>query len=194
MRFTAFFSAVRARVAFALTMIFMVGAGVSAPTLADTSASELHVAPPGDLKLENSSVLKNCRLGYRTFGKLNADKSNVVLFPTWLTGTSKDLVSMIGAKGIIDSGQYFVVRVDALGNSVSSLPSNSISQPRLRFPRFSIGDMVNAQYRLLNQTLQILHVKAVLGVSMGGVQVFQWIVSYPDFKDKDKAIAIVGTY
>jgi hypothetical protein len=45
----------------------------------------------GDFRLESDQVIRNCRLGYRTAGVLNKEKSNVILFPTWLAGTSKDL-------------------------------------------------------------------------------------------------------
>src|SRR5947209_8395270 len=79
----------------------------------------------GDFKLESGATIRNCRLGYRTFGKLNAAKSNAVIFPTWFTGTSEELVEQVGPKGIIDASRYFVVTIDALGDGVSSSPSNS---------------------------------------------------------------------
>ncbi|MBV9299706.1 MAG: alpha/beta fold hydrolase, partial [Verrucomicrobia bacterium] len=81
--------------------------------------------------------------------------------------------------------------VDALGNGVSSSPSNSAVQPRMEFPVFTIGDMVNSQYRLLTENLGIKHIHAVMGISMGGMQTFQWIVSHPEFMDK--AVSIVGS-
>jgi homoserine O-acetyltransferase len=86
---------------------------------------------------------------------------------------------------------YFVVAIDALSNGVSSSPSNSRIQPRMRFPKFTLRDTVHSQHRLLTQVLKINRAKAIMGISMGGMQVFQWLVTYPGFMEK--AIPIVGT-
>jgi len=154
---------------------------------------ELRLADLGDFRLESGQVIKDCRLGYRTFGTLNRERSNAILFPTWFSGTSKDLVDLgfIGPSRLADTSRYFVVAVDALGDGVSSSPSNSKKQPGRAFPEFTVRDMVKAQHQLLTTYLGLGRLHAVIGISMGGMQAFQWVLSWPGFAQK--AVSIVGT-
>jgi homoserine O-acetyltransferase len=137
----------------------------------------------GECRLQSGAVLHDFRIGYRTLGKLNADRTNAVLWPTWLGGKSEDLLQFIGPGNVVDSSKYYVVLVDAIGDGISTSPSNSASQPRMKFPNFTIRDMVESEHRLATEVLRLTHLHAVMGLSMGGMQAFEWAVAYPDFMD-----------
>ncbi len=150
------------------------------------------VANIGDFRLENGKIINACQIGYRTFGKLNPQKSNALVFPSWFGGTSAGTANLVGGPDkLVDSTKYYVICLDALGDGISSSPANSAAQPGDAFPRFTIRDMVNSQAVFLTQTLGLKHVYAIIGGSMGGMQVFQWMVSYPRFMDR--VISYVGS-
>ena len=149
------------------------------------------IAAIGDLQLASGATIRDCRVGYRTFGTLNSARSNAVLVPTWFSGRSEALAALIGPGKLVDSSRYFVIAVDALGDGVLSSPSNSTLQPHMRFPQFTVHDMVASQHRMLASALHLTHLHAVVGVSMGGMQTFEWMVSYPAFLDR--AVPVVGS-
>ncbi len=149
----------------------------------------------GRCTLESGQVIKDCRIGYRAFGTLNAARNNAVLMPTWLYGRSGELVSFFGDKrsagNLVDTSRFFGIAIDALGNGISSSPSNSKSQHGVVFPAFTMSDVVAAEYRVVTEVLGLHHLRAVVGLSMGGEQTFVWAVAHPGFFDL--AIPILGT-
>jgi homoserine O-acetyltransferase len=151
----------------------------------------LQKATLGDVVLGNGKVIENCQLGYRTFGTLNRDRSNAILFPAWLGGTSERLIDFIGRDRFLDDTKYFIIAVDPLGNGVSTSPSNYTGHTEGDFPIYTIGDMVKTEHLMLTKVLGIHQLYGVIGMSMGGHEVYEWIVSYPTFVKK--AVAIVGT-
>jgi homoserine O-acetyltransferase len=146
--------------------------------------SKLQIQNIGNFITTSNDTIKDCKIGYRTLGNLNNDKSNVVFMPTWHLGTSNSNLEYLTS--IVDTTNLYIIVIDALGNGVSSSPSNY-----LNFPNISIRDMVNSQHKLLVNHLKIEHVKLLVGVSMGGMQAFEWMVAYPEYMTQ--LIAINGT-
>jgi homoserine O-acetyltransferase len=145
------------------------------------------------LTLDNGSVLDTLTLAYRTYGALNADKSNAILICHALTGDhhpsgANPLTgragwwdNMVGPGKPIDTDRYFVICKNVIGGCAGSTGPSS---PRadgtpygLDFPVITIGDMVRAQNVLLDR-LEIPDLFCVIGGSMGGMQVLQWAAAH----------------
>jgi homoserine O-acetyltransferase len=138
----------------------------------------------GDLPLENGAVIEDYRQSFVTHGMLNAQRSNAVLICSAITGNHHRLDFLIGPGKALDPHRWFVIAADAIGNGLSTSPSNSVRQPRMRFPAFNIRDMVTAQHRLVSREMGITKLAAVVGASMGGMQALQWGVSHPSAMDR----------
>jgi homoserine O-acetyltransferase len=173
-----------------LSLLLFVSVSICVAQAPSTEAAQ-RFAELGDFKLQGGGFIQDFRLGYRTLGKLNANRSNAVLWPTWLGGKSEDLLKFVGPGKVVDTANYFVILVDAIGNGISSSPSNSKKQPLMKFPKFAIRDMVASEHRLVTEAFHIAHLRAVMGISMGGMQTFEWVDAYPDFMDL--AIPMAGS-
>src|SRR5690242_15986004 len=137
----------------------------------------------GDFKLESGEVIRDFALSYVTHGTLNADKSNAILMVTAIGGNHHRIDYLIGPGRALDPTKYFIIATDAIGNGLTTSPSNSNAQPRMQFPKFNIRDMVNSQQRLITEKFGITKLVTVIGASMGGMQALQWAVSYPNMMD-----------
>ena len=148
--------------------------------------SAMQTCDLGDHKLESGAVINNLRMTYITHGTLNAQKSNAILSIHGLQGNRSNQSYWVGPGKAFDPKRYFIVQPDTLG--VASTDPNATTSPtrsglNMKFPRFNIRDMVNAEYRLLTECLGIKKLVAVAGSSMGGIASMQWAVSYPNFMD-----------
>jgi homoserine O-acetyltransferase/O-succinyltransferase len=141
--------------------------------------AEHRMAELGDLELESGEVIRGYRQSFVAHGELNREKSNAVLVCISLTGNHHRLDFLTGPGKALDPSRYFIIAADPIGNGLSTSPSNSLLQPKMQFPRFTIRDMVESQYRLLTREFGISHLHAVIGASMGGMQALQWAVSHP---------------
>lgn len=149
------------------------------------------------LELESGEVLAPVTIAYETYGKLNAGKNNAVLICHALSGDSHAAGkykeddkksgwwdSVVGPGKAIDTDKYFVVCSNILGGCRGSTGPSSINPKTkepygLDFPIITIGDMVNAQKKLVDR-LGISKLLSVIGGSMGGMQALQWAAAYPD--------------
>jgi homoserine O-acetyltransferase len=140
----------------------------------------------GDFLLESGEVLPDLKISYQTSGVLNSDRSNAILSLHGLGGNRSSQSNWAGAGQAFDSDHYFVIQPDTLGTA-STDPGATTSPTRsglnMRFPRFTVRDMVNAEHQMLTRCLGIEHLVAVTGTSMGGMEALQWAVSFPEYMD-----------
>jgi homoserine O-acetyltransferase len=152
--------------------------------------------PPAEMVLESGAKLGPITLAYETCGTLNAGRSNVVLILHALSGDSHVAGyyaaddekpgwwdNMVGPGKGIDTNKYFIVCSNIIGSCMGSTGPCSINPKTvlpygLDFPVVTIGDMVDAQKALLDH-LGIKKLLAVVGGSIGGMQVLEWCVRYP---------------
>ena len=135
----------------------------------------------GDFTLQSGATLRGATLAYKTYGTLNADKTNVIVYPTWYSGWHTDNEWLIGTDKALNPDEWFIVVPNMLGNGLSSSPSNTPSPyDRARFPAVTFYDQVEAQYQLVTEKFGVSTIALVTGWSMGAGQTYQWAVSHPE--------------
>ncbi len=141
--------------------------------------------------LERGGILKEITIAYHTYGKLNAEKNNVIWICHALTANSNAeewWQGLAGSNQVFDSDKYFIVCANILGSCYGTTGPLSIN-PETRqpyyydFPFITIRDMVKA-HQLLSQHLGINQIHLLAGGSMGGYQVLEWAVMQPLFINK----------
>ena len=138
-----------------------------------------------EVTLQSGATLRDAKLAYKTYGTLNADKSNVIVYPTWYSGQHYDNEWLIGEGMALDPQKYFIIIPNMFGNGLSSSPSNTPPPyDRARFPHVTFYDNVVAQQRLVTEKFGIEKIALVTGWSMGAGQTYQWGVSYPEMVER----------
>ncbi|NMN67670.1 homoserine O-acetyltransferase [Candidatus Pelagibacter ubique] len=135
----------------------------------------------GNVKLLSGKILKSAKLVYKTYGKLNKDQSNVIVLPTFYTGTHIRNEGFIGKNRAINPNKYFIISINMFGNGLSSSPSNSNKLQRSsQFPEITLWDNIYCQHKLITEKLKIKKIALVTGWSMAGCQSYQWAAQYPN--------------
>src|SRR6185436_2464784 len=136
-----------------------------------------------DFRFHTGEVMPQVVLNYRTIG---APTGEPVLV---LHGTAGSGLSMLtpafagelfGAGQPLDASRYYIIIPDTIGHGKSSKPSDGL---RTKFPKYNYDDMVDAHYRLLTEHLNVRHVRAIIGNSMGGMETWIFATRYPDYMD-----------
>lgn len=136
-----------------------------------------------DFRFHTGQVLPELKLAYTTLGNPQGEP---VLILHGTTGSAESMLTpafageLFGPGQPLDAAKYFVILPDSIGTGRSSKPSDGL---RAAFPAYNYGDMVDAQYRLLNEHLKVKHLRVIIGNSMGGMQAWLWAQRYPDFMD-----------
>jgi homoserine O-acetyltransferase len=143
----------------------------------------------GDFPLLSGAILPSASVAWKCYGELNAERSNVVLYPTSYGAQHSDLDWLIKADGILDPNRWFVVQVNQFGNGLSTSPSH-LRDPT---PGFNVChvDNVRAQERLLREVFSVERLALVYGWSMGAQQAYHWGVLFPE--RVERIAAICGT-
>jgi homoserine O-acetyltransferase/O-succinyltransferase len=150
-------------------------ASLGAIGAASAQPDQVYTIP--EFTFENGESLQNMKVGYSTHGTLDADRSNAVLI-THGTSQNRNVYNLfIGPGKALDTDEYFIVAVDAIGGGLSSQPKDGLG---VEFPDYTVRDMVHAQHELVTRHLGIERLHAVGGPSMGAFQALEWGINYPD--------------
>jgi homoserine O-acetyltransferase/O-succinyltransferase len=135
----------------------------------------------GSIVLQSGARLDDAFIAYKTYGELNSDKTNAIVFNTPFPANHTDIEWFIGSDKPLDPMRFFIVIPNLIGNGLSVSPSNW--RPPVDssiFPPVSIYDNVAQQRRLLLEKFAIDEIACAIGYSVGGQQAFQWACLFPD--------------
>ena len=131
-------------------------------------------------RLQSGVTLPEAHLAFKTYGTLNDDRSNVILYPTSYGAQHPDIEWLIGPDRILGSSRFFIVIPNMFGNGLSTSPSNLDIPSDQSFPLFTHVDNVRAQKELLETVFGIRKLALAYGWSMGAQQALHWAALYPE--------------
>src|SRR5450631_4917227 len=150
-------------------------------TFPDSPPSHEGLFEAGNVPLQSGRTFRNMRLAYKTFGSLNADRSNAILYPTSYSAQHGDIQFMVSLGGAMDPSKYFIVIANLFGNGLSSSPSNTPwPDVGTRYPDITCFDAVHVQRQMLRELWGIERLALVYGWSMGGMQAYHWGALFPE--------------
>lgn len=132
----------------------------------------------GDFSVDSGGVIEDFSISFAVHGNPYDDQLPIALALCAIGSTHHRMDFMIGPGQALDPSRLRIIAVDAIGNGLTTSPSNSRAQPGYSFPQFTISDMVRSQASLL-ELLGIEQLDIVVGASMGGMQALAWGVMYP---------------
>lgn len=130
----------------------------------------------GDFIAEKGGTIKDAQIGWERHGTLNAERDNLILYPSSFSAQHGDMAWLVGPNKILDPARYCIVAVDMFSNGISSGAAETPDYPAL----VSIADNVRAQHRLMTEQFGVDRLAAVYGFSMGGIQAYHWAALYPE--------------
>jgi homoserine O-acetyltransferase/O-succinyltransferase len=146
-------------------------------------------------QFRDGEIIPRLRIHYATLGNPHQDAKgeidNAVLVLHWTGADGRALLSPTYMSALFEPGRpmdarrYYLIFPDSVGHGQSSKPSDGL---KARFPNYGYGDIVDLQYKLVTETLGIKRLHAILGMSMGGMNAWQWAEAHPDAMDGAMAV------
>lgn len=130
-----------------------------------------------NFELHCGKTLNEAQIVYQTYGTLNDDRTNAILYPTSYGAQHSDVDWLVRPDSILDPTKWFVIIPNMFGNGLSTSPSNSAYGLEIWFSHF---DNVRAQKQLLEEVFRIDQLALIYGWSMGAQQAYHWGALYPD--------------
>jgi homoserine O-acetyltransferase len=148
--------------------------GVALPT---ASRAETQVFALFDFAFEDGSTIPDLHIAYDTQGTLSPGRDNAILILHDTFADRHAFDDLIGPGKTFDTNRYFVITPDAIGGGESSSPADGMGQD---FPRYTIRDMMAADYTLVSRGLGLTRLRAIVGRSMGGFVALEWGIQHPE--------------